>query len=74
MDQRLVSDDYAMIGGTRYPIKFEGYDRHSYSHRPGCLAYNMGSGPCQCGAAERAGRWYSAHVEGKPVSASGSQS
>jgi hypothetical protein len=52
-----------MIGGKRYPIRFAGYDQHSFSHRAGCLAHNFGPGPCQCGAHERAGRWYAVKIE-----------
>jgi hypothetical protein len=55
-------EDFAMIGGKRYPVKFEGYDRHTYSHLAGCLAYNFGGGPCQCGVAERAGRVFGVHI------------
>jgi hypothetical protein len=50
-----MSDDYAIIEGKRYPLKFEGYDRYTYKHLSGCLANTPGS-CCQCGATERAKR------------------
>jgi len=52
-----MSETYAMIDGKRYSLKFEGYDRGTYIHLPGCLAHQPGS-CCQCGAAERAKRVY----------------
>lgn len=77
---KAIKTNYAMIGGVRYPIKFEGYDRETYKHERGCLAYDNGprssslaGPPCQCGAMERADKWYSVKVPGQSPSGRGEQ-
>lgn len=47
----------ATIDGKEYELEFAGYDRATYRHADGCLA-QVGGGPCQCGATERAERWF----------------
>lgn len=46
----------------REGLEFSGYDRATYKHREGCLALSHGEAMtgsvCQCGAVERADRWY----------------
>lgn len=64
-----MSDDFAMIDGKRYPIQFAGYDRDTYRHVEGCLAFLSERDACQCGASDRAKRFYVAELP--PVSASG---
>lgn len=60
--------DYAMIGGQRYSVKFAGYDRATYRHLEGCLAFSPmypagePGQACQCGAAERATKVYTVEV------------
>lgn len=57
-----MSENYAIIDGERYPVKFGGYDSDTYEHRKGCLAHGMAPGPCQCGAIDRAKRIYLVEV------------
>lgn len=65
----MTQENFAMIEGVKYPIDFGGYDRATYKHVKGCLAENQfGSGPCICGAIDRADKWYVVKV---PASAQG---
>lgn len=53
----------ATIDGKEYELEFAGYDRATYRHLEGCLVHpgnpeSRYGAPCQCGAADRADRWY----------------
>jgi hypothetical protein len=62
-------DMYAVIDGQRHLMTMC-YDRASYRHKEGCLAYlpNEPAGDrnqaCQCGAAERATKVYYVEIPG----------
>lgn len=55
-----------IFNGATYPVEFAGFDRKTYKHEKGCLAYSEPGpnlvGPCQCGAIDRADKWYSFKV------------
>lgn len=61
-----VMDDnnYAVIEGKKYPIKFVGPDANTYKHLSGCLAYRDPSGCCQCGVINRTSKIYGVYVPG----------
>lgn len=61
---------HATINGKEYPLEFAGYDRASYQHTDGCLHKADPRMPCQCGAADRADRWYQVKL---PASALGEE-
>lgn len=70
-DSYITKQNFAQIDGKRYPIKFAGYDRDTFKHLEGCLAYSswhQGGEPgqcCQCGAIERAIKIYVVEVPPK---------
>lgn len=53
-----------IFNGATYPVEFAGYDRQTYKHARGCLAYSehhQGGLPgacCQCAAMDRADKWF----------------
>lgn len=55
-------ENHAVVDGKNYPLEFAGYDRDTYKHLEGCLAFGNRSGPCQCGAIDRADKWYAVKV------------
>lgn len=61
----------AIIDGKEYELEFAGYDRATYSHREGCLAFGNSQGPCQCGAIDRADVWYNVKLPSKESHSAG---
>ena len=59
------NENFAMINGVRYPVKYEGVERSTYNHLSGCLYADDSRMPCQCGALERATRLYGVYVPPK---------
>lgn len=60
-----TSEDYLMLDGQRYSVKFLGYEPATYSHKTGCLAYNNSTGSCQCNAIGRASKYFGVLLPGK---------
>jgi len=61
----MKDDNFAIVDGKRYPLKYEGVTRGSYKHLPGCLAFNNPTSCCQCGALSRAIKIFSCEVPPK---------